>query len=919
MIATSYLRALLAGLLLADSAYTGSLQAREESETAIAEGFLHPPAEVRTRMFWRVFGPAWTPPEIDYQLGLLQEAGVGGVMTFFMYPVATEGAAVHNQRFLSPEFLDTFGYAARKAAAMNLRFSVAGGTGWPFGGPSVAPADAAQHLRRVALPIATSGLVTVPKMGPDEQLFALRQGQEDLTSRVDRQIGLLRPPDAQAPVFAYLTGPTRMRVKRPALGGEGLVLDHYQSPAAARYLEAVVAPMLRAAPGQIESIFCDSLEVYGANWTTDLPAEFQRRRGYPLTSVLDELFDKDSPRSPAIRFDYWRTLAELTEERFTEFTADWAHQHGVKLELEAYGTPPNPLTAAAYIDVPTGEQYEWKGFSLSRLAASGAHLTGKRIIGAEAWTWLGLPNRLGDSLSDMKLASDLHFLAGVNDLTGVDFAYSPRSVPAPGWLPYYGPVVNQHNPQWPWFRQLMDYTSRCQWLLRQGRPVAPVAVYLPVEDKFATGSVDQMTLGFDLRDHFVSGQKTDEFGLQTALHHESDLLHGLLANGLNYDGIDFFAVNRLAEVKNGHLLAGDGDYTLVILPRLIGIEAKALEKLTAFCRSGGTVIATGRLPERVYADGNGSVPTEASLALLRELFADQPEPKQSWSRTCGKGKVIFLPDEKSSLASALREFPADIHFQSPLAEIGFVHRRTPELDIYFLANTGEQRQSLQADFRTDQTAATLWNPLDGSRQAVSVGVQPDGSKGVTISLPPRGSIFVVFSKPTTNQPARESVWHSEDLAPVWHLEFTGAPAPASRVLTNLTSWTIWPEAQFYSGSATYTANFDWQHPLPKQAWLELGIVREVADVTLNGHPAGAAWIPPFEVEITDWLKPGPNTVSITVANLPLNRFLGTPDEDLTALRAAYGERFPSPQEKQIVHQQVPSGLLGPVRLRSALE
>src|SRR5262249_4189204 len=161
-------------------------------------------------------------------------------------------------------------------------------------------------------------------------------------------------------------------------------------------LHAVVEPMLRSAPGLVESVFCDSLEVYGANWTEDLPTVFERQRSYPLVPQLPALFDTDSTHGAEVRFDFWRTLSELTERRFTKHGFEWLHRHHVKLEMEAYGTPPNPLTAARYLDVPTGEQYEWKGFSLSRLAASSAHLAGKRIIGAEAWTWLGLPNRLGD-------------------------------------------------------------------------------------------------------------------------------------------------------------------------------------------------------------------------------------------------------------------------------------------------------------------------------------------------------------------------------------------------------------------------------------------------------------------------------------------------------------------------------------------
>ena len=123
--------------------------------------------------------------------------------------------------------------------------------------------------------------------------------------------------DSSTLMQLFVAGPTQMRVKRAALGAEGLVLDHLNQQAAQRYLESTVAPMLRAAPRRIDSIFCDSLEVYSANWTPDFLDAFRRRRGYDLRPRLPDLFQENSPASANLRFDFWRTHAELTEERFT--------------------------------------------------------------------------------------------------------------------------------------------------------------------------------------------------------------------------------------------------------------------------------------------------------------------------------------------------------------------------------------------------------------------------------------------------------------------------------------------------------------------------------------------------------------------------------------------------------------------------
>lgn len=872
------------------------------------------------RMYWRVFGPAWQRPEIDYQFGLLKDAGVGGVMVFFFYPVAIEGNGVHNQKFLSDEFLDTLGYAARKAHEMGLRFSLAGGTGWPYGSPSVGIEDVAQQIRRVEVPLAAGkSQVLLPRLKAGERILAAFCGTNDVTVQLTEtgwKPGTDSGSNPSAPFDLYITGPAGMQVKRPALGAEGLVVSHYDRAPAQRYLDAVVAPMLRAAPGLVESIFCDSLEVYRSNWTPDLPAVFKRDRGYDLIGVLPDLFDNGSPKSKQVRFDFWRTLAKTTESQFTKELYDWAHAHHVRFEMEAYGTPPNPLTAARYIDVPTGEQYEWRGFSLSRLAASGAHLAGRRIIGAEAWTWLGLPNRLADSLSDAKLASDLHFLAGENDLTGVDFAYSPRWAGAPGWMPYYGPVWNQNNPQWPWFKYLADYAARCQWLLRQGKPVADVALYLPVEDIFAGGPVDQMLLGFHLRDHFVSGQKTTEFNLQTALRHRSDVIQAIFDAGQNFDGMDFFAMNRLARVAGRTLVAGDGCYQVLVLPRMKGIELQALEKIVSFCKAGGKVIATGRLPETVY--GAHTVSSQKRGAqLLYDLFGNAPGTDRRWVRDLAKGSVLFFPDESMDLTTALvRACRPQVFFDPAQPDVGFVHRRTADHDIYFLCNTGENAVSCRATFFTDWNEAQLWNPMSGSISGLVHQRLEEELSQVELNLASRGSVFVVFGKHPAQSAPKTGPTRMEQLQTEWTLKFEGSNAPATQIVTDLRSWTDLPGGRYFSGRCDYSASIAWNHPPPRQAWLVLPEeVREAAEVRINGHDAGPVWMPPHEVEISRWLMPGTNSLSITVANLPLNLFLGLPDQDLSALRAAYGDRFPAPQEKKVTREPAPSGLIGPVHIR----
>jgi hypothetical protein len=968
---------LLAGAgLLASGAL--AMPGQGATEDPIAAGFRDVPPEARLRMFWRIFGPAWSREEIEFQLEQLRGAGVGGVMTCFTYPVALDDPSrgIRNQRFLSPEFLETLRYAGRRARELGLEFGVCGGTGWPYGGPSVSLPDAAQRLRVENATLLPDGAgYQLPALREGEKYLAIFLGDQDVTAlrqgnrlplplrarararaRSLSEEGLApsspygdelsksktehehehehEPADHSLTASVFITGPTLMQVKRAALGGEGYVIDHFSRRAARRYLEAVVAPMVRALPeGGLRSLFCDSLEVYRANWTHDLPARFRRRRGYDLIPHLPALFDDAAPASPDLRFDFWRTLAELTESEFARPVHDWCRQRGIPFVLEPYGTPSMGFTGARYCDVPWGEQYEWKGFSFSRFAASGGHLTGKKIIGAEAWTWTGIPNRLADSLSDLKLCSDLHFLSGENELTGVDFPYSPRSEGAPGWTPYYGPVIGFNNPQWFCFPALAAYVNRCQWLLRQGEPVADVALYTPTEDAFAQGPTEQMVLDFHLRDRLATGDLTDEFGLRKAFQHHSDVIHTLLSHGYNFDGIDFFAVNRLARVRGRELVAGDGRYRIVLLPNLEGMDLAALDKIARFCRAGGTVIATRRLPDRVYGLGR-----EGATQRLRERVAAMFGPGIAGGMAAhpyGRGRAIFVPDEREGLAAALAQsgIEPDLCVTPYQPEVMHVHRRLADRDFYFVANVSETEAHFTADCRSARRAATLWDPISGAIRSLRILRQGAGSARAELVLPPRGSVFVCFDdrgprwaagsggEERQSESSAGGRSHSfntltQPLTATWHVTFEGPDAPPPRETRDLTSWTTWPGARFFSGHATYTTTFEAPEGPLQSCRLRFGQVREVARVRVNGHEAGVVWLPPLEVEIAPWLQPGLNRLEVTVGNLPVNRVLGLPEPDLTALNATYGERFPLPEEKKLMPEPAPSGLIGSVLLLS---
>jgi hypothetical protein len=916
--------------------------------------FLSVPNASRLRMHWYIFGPAWTAEECERQLKLMAAAHVGGVLIFPAYPIALDDPAhgVRNQPYLSPEFFEVLRSVLATCKKLGLTADMVLGTGWPYGGPSVGVADSAKSLHRAIVPVTASAPVALPELDADARLLGAFYVYPGGYAKIALDAtGSFEPPANEGEVQIFYSRPTRMQVKRASLGAEGLVVDHYNARALEHWLQAVGDKLLAGLPeGGIRSIFCDSLEVYGANWTDDLPEIFLRKRGYDLMPRLPALFDRNHADSRDLRCDFWRTLSDQAFEGFIQPLVEWAHRKGVTAQVEVYGTPPVSLASYRAIDVPTGEHYEWEEFNTSRWASSGARLAGKRTVLAEAWTWLGAPNRFGDSLEQLKLCSDLHFLSGINALYGVTYAYSPASAGTPGWPPYFGPVVNHTQPYWPYFSHLTDYVNRASWILQQGKPVADIAVYLPSEDAMADADMRQLLFNWAVRDRLSSNGAPPEFGLAHALHYESDVVRTIITNGYSFDGVDTFAF-REVRAEAGRLRSGDGDYSTLVLPNLTGIDIDSLRKIRAFVDQGGVLIATRRLPDIAYGMEDREKNRREVEQTVRELFGAIPEAAALHQHRFGNGVAIFSRDERTSFLNALRWHSPDIAYAAASPHVGFVHRRTPDRDYYFLANTSEQPQRLDATFALSAKQPEIWDLKTGTAAPVMAFEQTKAGVRLAFELGPLESRVIVFAETgrsavTTNtdldlEPDRNG-WAArvfenrsyylqrpggrEDLTvsgipapqvlvPQWRLRFEDAVlAPVD--LDELKSWTDMASARGFSGRGVYEAEFPFAVKLSEDVGLllDLGTVRETAEVWLNDEPAGVAWMRPYRFDVTRLVRVGSNRLRVAVTNLLINRVLGTGPVDYSAVYERYGCRFPPGDEWETVRDPLPSGLLGPVWL-----
>jgi hypothetical protein len=870
--------------------------------------FADPPPESRLASYFWSFGPAWTRPEIDRHLELLSRAGIGRILIYPLYPYETDDPArgIRNLPYRSPEFLEMLGYLAGQARAKGLDADLVMGTGWPYGGPMIPESFSP---KRIVMKPGRLNTMEIDPPGENERIIAVqlvpRQGEAiDVTGRLRGQRVDFARPAGEWTLMTFLESPTtsRHRVIYAAAGAGGNVIDHLNPDAVALYLKEVGEDLAAAVKGKVRALYCPSMEVDGTSWTPRFLPEFATRRGYDLRPHLSALFRDEGEQSLHIRRDFWHTVQELAADRYLKTVGDWIRERGFRFQAESYGTPPVRLNSFGAVDYPMGEDCDWKEFNRTRWASSAAHFYQQPVVSVEAFTWLN-PVRYAETLQELKIATDLHLVAGANRMVMHGYAYSPQSAPRPGWGYFAGVMATEHAPWWPWMPHLAKYIQRTGYVLSQGRPVADVALYLPEDDVFADtppGYLNFIHVKYRLdRAKRIPG---DNFGLEPALTHESDVVKTILTSGYALDGIDHSILSEVSKVSAGRLNAGHASFSVVVLPGLRGMPLADMEKLAEFSRAGGTVIATLRLPEIAYGYKDRERNAARFLELRKQIFGPG-------------GRGVLVADEKEALRRALRDVPADLALSQPDDEIGFVHRRAGEQDFYFLANLSAREKHLKASFRVAQRPARFWDPMNGKIRPAVYRYEA-GRVTVDLALDAWGSTIVEFggaAEPAT--PAPPVSPRNVPVAGPWKVRWEGRPDPVE--MTALRSWTEYPALRFFSGRATYETTVGITDATGR--WLlDLGSVRETAEVWVNGRRAGVAWMTPYRVDVTGLLRKGANQLRVEVANTLLNYVLSQPAKDYTPVEARYpeiGNRIPRPKEKTLAREPLPSGLLGPVVLR----
>ena len=787
--------------------------------------------------------------------------------------------------------------------------------------------QAAGELRVVTTPVPPgTDSIAAPDIASGEQLIAtfmapVRDGHVSLqdaqqaSSIANGRLRLTTPSEGSHEAIFFISSRTGMTVKRPAIGAEGFVLDHYDRNAIETHLHAIGDRMMEAFGEQPPyAVFSDSLEDYGSNWTGDLMQEFRARRGYDLTPYLPALIGDAGPLTSSVRHDWGKTLTELVNERFLAPVHTWAQQHHTLFRSQTYGFPPVTLSSNRYADLPEGEGKAsllmWREFSDVRWAASAGHLLGKSVISSETWTWLHSPAFRATPL-DLKAEADLHFLQGINQLVGHGWPYSPPEAGEPGWRMYAAAALNAHNPWSFVMPDLTRYLQRVSFALRQGKPANDVALLLPNDDVWSTFSARS-----DSTNPVISqaGFNTvgSTFSIDESLDHSlvNTVLPQVLDSGFNADFIDADAIDTVGI-----------PYAVLILPAIDRLPLATYRKIEEYARHGGIVIAAHSLPSTapglIGAESEGSQIREISQRLFRA------------SDAAGH----FIPDEKQLGTALATCLPPDVVLTPRTERIGFIHRKLAVGDLYFIANTSNQPHHVQATFRRSTKHAEWWDPFTGEISPV------ENPTAVAIDFQPYESRLILFTdsatQPEGRQPPLRAPSRAVELSTDWNVTFSGTNQTIT--MPRLRSWSEDPNFEYYSGQASYLRTFDLSaqdlnsgtsavldfgqgtpieepNPLPRfsmRAYLE-GPIRDAAEVYVNDQRAGSVWRPPYTIDVTRLLTVGTNSLRIVVGNTAINSLAGRALPTYRLLNERYGERF-VPQDMANL-RSLPSGILGSLRL-----
>lgn len=893
--------------------------------------FQNPPVTSKPFVRWWWNGDKVTAKEILRELDIMKTAGIGGVE---INPIRFPGGddlGIPSLEWLSPEWIEMVKTALKGAEERGMICDIIVGSGWPFGGEFLQPEEQTQLMTQTALKVKGPGKIELktadllaeasPQVaskyeGATSELYSLCLAPMEMsafTPAIDlpfekgADVISIDLPEGEHILYALVKVTGFQAVINGAPGAAGPVLNHYNQQAVEKFLNRM-SDKLFPAIGNLKgfrALFCDSMELEGANWCHDFLEEFQTRRGYDVEPYLPFILYKVGHMGHAVegalattlsgeakeevdrvRYDFFVTCMDIVRDRFLKPYTEWCNKYGFKSRIQTYGREFHPLEASLEVDIPECETWFWNAdgcekdafiksptdTNVNKFVASAAHYSGKRLVSCEEITNTG--NVFNATLEKIKMTGDQSNLSGVTHSILHGFNYSPLEVPFPGWV-MYGTFLNERNTWWPYFNLWATYKTRISTVLQESDFFADIAVMHPLADMWT-----------------IHGPQRDPF---PGLHYPSyqyKVWEAIHRNGNSCDYISEGIIQQ-SSFKKGNLVFNKRKYHTLILLEVESMMPATAEALLAFVKAGGKLIFVGKEPYKSpgYKDHQtNDEKVKQTIGRIREAYPSQlftveaPVEPVSWFRGVQQ-QCDIVPYMK---------------IDTPSPYVSQIRHQVGDKDIYFITNCNPDDEiRIQATFADNGKTPWLWNPETGERSPY-----PSASGSVlNINLGPATSQLIVFEEAKANKMAIPTI-PLQSSSPVnlngWNVRMEHINGDTKKLeIDTLVDWSVDPATQGFAGVLYYEKTVE---DAAGFYYLDLGKVYGVSEVILNGESLGCKWYGNRVYQLPEHLAKAPvKTLQVKITTTVGNYLKATPENKT-------GQSWTR-------HQKwLPTGMIGPVKL-----
>lgn len=652
-------------------------------------------------------------------------------------------------------------------------------------------------------------------------------------------------------VMRFGMTPTGTKNSPAAPQGKGYEIDKASKKLIDFHFNNYVGELLKRIPADSRSalkyVIADSYEMGSQNWSDEYEGKFKERFGYDAKKYFPVLSGRivgSAEESERFLWDLRRAVADDVAYEYVGGLRKISNENNLQTWLENYGHwgfPSEFLMYGGQSNLIGGEF--WNEGELGNIeckaSSSAAHIYGKPRTSAESFTAAGNSYLRYPAL--LKRRGDWSFTEGINHVVVHVYIHQPDENRIPGINAWFSTEFNRHNT---WFKQSkvwFDYERRCQHLLQQGKYAADVCYFIG-ED------VPKMT-----------GSRNPE-----------------LPAGYSYDYINAEVIMTRLSVKDGRFVLPDGmSYRLMVLPQLKTMRPELLEKIASLVKEGGVIL--GPKPEKSPSLEGYPTCDDQVKHIGDELWGTSI----SDTRAVEKGWVLTYADLQQALDFI--KVPADFNPEGKYPVV-WTHRIGPDMDIYFVSNQGDELVNFSPSFRVTGKQPQLWDAVTGKVRLLKEFKVAGNRTIVPLVMEPGQSWFIIFSDQKSgtsaenfesNFPEKETII---DVKGPWTVDFANKKIGPDQPIVFEKLIDLGKSAadniRFYSGTMVYTADFDLaQVPDSKHVYIDLGEVKVIAHVKVNGQDAGGIWMSPWTADVTGMLKKGKNTVEIEVANLWRNRMI----------------------------------------------